>query len=191
MNTGYHGPHASGVVGRRYVLRRRPFSPQKSELMRFGSVNFLDRQLRCSRERPTCSRCRRHSLVCHYPQLVDRKLLAAQRGAARAERVIQGPDHPDAQLTVDCAPGTERPRSVLANDGHANVHSPASPIRVRSTVSIEQGSDCDHRLVGTSSGSHSVSIEATIGPRLRRADESIPVSRVSSFLLIRDCLPNI
>lgn len=46
-------------------------------------------QLRCSREQPVCLRCNRSSASCHYPQLADRRALAARREASRAVQAEQ------------------------------------------------------------------------------------------------------
>ncbi|KAH7006775.1 hypothetical protein EDB80DRAFT_777500 [Ilyonectria destructans] len=63
---------------------QRPF-----RLSRTACERCRRQKLRCSREHPICSRCDRFSATCRYPQLVDRKLLAAARGATRADRADQ------------------------------------------------------------------------------------------------------
>jgi len=50
-------------------------------------------QLRCSRDLPTCKRCRNAAAICKYPQPPERKLLAPKRvrnSKARAQRESEG-----------------------------------------------------------------------------------------------------
>jgi hypothetical protein len=42
-------------------------------------LTFVLMQVRCSKERPTCRRCRLASAICTYPPPPNRKLLGAQR----------------------------------------------------------------------------------------------------------------
>ncbi|KAF4335471.1 fungal transcriptional regulatory [Fusarium beomiforme] len=78
------------------------------------------RQLRCSRQRPTCSRCSRFSIACTYPELADRRRLAARRASTRAEQN---------RVTSDAVPVT--PESTELNVGRIE-----SPPEAPSTTSI-------------------------------------------------------
>ncbi|KAF2010174.1 hypothetical protein BU24DRAFT_467649 [Aaosphaeria arxii CBS 175.79] len=60
-----------------------PQVPQRSRLSRTACERCRKQKLRCSREQPTCNRCLRLSGSCNYPKLADRRVLAAQREAAR------------------------------------------------------------------------------------------------------------
>jgi hypothetical protein len=60
-------------------------------LMESGPQLLTGAQLRCSCERPICSRCTRLSAACSYPSPPNRKLLASARAATRKRKAESKP----------------------------------------------------------------------------------------------------
>ncbi|KAF5551432.1 fungal transcriptional regulatory [Fusarium napiforme] len=68
------------------VDARFPHPGSDGTLSRTACERCRRQKLRCSRQRPTCTRCSRFSVTCTYPELADRRRLAARRESVRAEQ---------------------------------------------------------------------------------------------------------
>ena len=69
-------------------------------------------QLKCSRRRPACDRCRRLGFQCSFPPPPDRKLLATLRSSARKRRADDC-----APLSPDPGPSSSAATTVRATSG--------------------------------------------------------------------------
>ncbi|EXA36739.1 hypothetical protein FOVG_12625 [Fusarium oxysporum f. sp. pisi HDV247] len=110
-----------------------------STLSRTACERCRRQKLRCSRQRPTCTRCSRFSVTCSYPELADRRRLAARRESVRAE-----------QSRPEAAPVT--PESTELNVGTAR--SPSEAPRISSIGFVDVGPSRTEHVAQGSAGTN-------------------------------------
>ncbi|KAG5747376.1 hypothetical protein H9Q70_009942 [Fusarium xylarioides] len=116
-----------------------PRQGSESSLSRTACERCRRQKLRCSRQRPTCTRCSRFSVTCTYPELADRRRLAARRESVRAEQSRPG-----------AAPVT--PESTELNAGAAR--SPSVTPGIHSFGLVEVGPPRTEHAVSRSAGTN-------------------------------------
>nr|POF26025.1 hypothetical protein CFP56_22173 [Quercus suber] len=90
----------------------------------FHELRRLNRQLRCPREEPKCSRCTRLGFACFYPEPPNRKLLAASRRNVARKANLQNKRLPEQRLGANLEESTPNIGLVAAPGPAADIYLP-------------------------------------------------------------------